>query len=222
MSIRPAYSPSPALCWPAGNECCLQRGERLFMQGESTTAVFVLRDGLVELARAENNGNEAVLTLASPPAVLGLACAIHNLPHDCTAFARTACLMSRYSLDWLKQLQINDPRFSAELCKILGAEALHLVKRFSALACTPARTRLQQYLLDLANSQQATQGKNEVRICFPLSECDVARHLSITPVHLSRLLAQAEREGLLKRTKGWLLLYTNRLRPNSDTERSAA
>ena len=193
-----------------GTEHLCTRGECLFKQGDVGTVVFILRDGLVEMIRSEHNGNEVVVNLATPPAILGFASAIQGVPYDRTALARTYCCTQRCRIEQIIQRQQEDPELGVTLCKLLGAETTQLVHRFTALACTPARCRLEQYLLELAQSHALRRDEIDVRIRFPQSECEIARHLCITPVHLSRLLAQAEREGLLRRAKGCLVLHRDR------------
>jgi len=48
--------------------------------------------------------------------------------------------------------------------------------------------------------------KDKVNLIFPLKHKELAQMVAVTPEHLSRLLKQLERDGIIKREKGLLVM----------------
>lgn len=68
-------------------------GEVLFRDGEEPLGVFVLHEGLVDLVFSSRAGNVKPLRIAEPGHLLGLSAVVGAIPHDCSATARTACMV---------------------------------------------------------------------------------------------------------------------------------
>lgn len=71
-------------------EIRLQPGEVLFREGDAPTTAFILDAGQVEI-RATQRGQEVLLALLGPGAILGEMSVIDSAPRTATAVALTAC-----------------------------------------------------------------------------------------------------------------------------------
>lgn len=71
-------------------EIRLQPGEVLFREGDAPTTAFILDAGQVEI-RATQRGQEVLLALLGPGAILGEMAVIDSAPRTATAVALTAC-----------------------------------------------------------------------------------------------------------------------------------
>ena len=69
-----------------------------------------------------------------------------------------------------------------------------------------ARQRLEQLLWQLACDRSAASGKPALKFQLPLRSWEAAQLLAITPTYLSRLFGELEREEIISRSKGWILI----------------
>jgi CRP-like cAMP-binding protein len=156
--------------------------------------------------RSEDNGRELILSLKFPGSLLGAAAAIHVKPHPFSAVAVTSCKLTRLSAETFLDLVAADTQLASSLHEMLSAEILDQTARLSQIACLPARHRLEQLLWQLASERSVDGGKPEPKFQLPLRYWEAAQLLAITPPYLSRLLAELEQEGVIGRSKGWIVV----------------
>lgn len=184
----------------------------IFQQGAQAQDVFLISDGLVKLVRNEENGTEIIVGLRSSGSLLGAVSVLINEPHIIAAITVSQCTMQRISSCTFLQVLEDDVSSTLALCRMISREIVEHITHLSELACLPARSRLEQFLWEIANVQGKTLVSGRVRLRLPLKEYDIAKFLSVTPVHLSRLLSEVERDGIIIRDKGWLLIDKRRLK----------
>lgn len=169
-------------------------------------------DGLVKLVRTEVNGAEAIVGLRSEGALLGAVSLLAEKPHSFTAVSVSKCSVFRLLAPKFLQMLQDNSHYARSLCKGFASEIVEHITLFSELACLPARLRLEHFLWDNIKDQEGDMAPGQVRLRLPLRECDVAQIISVTPVHLSRLMSEIEKEGIVMRRKSELLVDLRRLR----------
>lgn len=195
---------SPANVYPPGTI--------IFQQGAQAQDVFLIGDGLVKLVRNEENGTEIIVGLRSSGDLLGAVSVLINRPQVIAAVTVSQCNMQRLPGYTFLQILEDDVCSTLALCRMIGHEIVEHITHLSELACLSARSRLELFLWESASVQGKTIASGRVRLRLPLKEYDVAKFLSVTPVHLSRLLSEVERDGIIIRDKGWLLIDKRRLK----------
>lgn len=181
-------------------------GFELFRQDSPAREVYFSETGLVKLMRSEDNGRELILSLKFSGSLLGAAAAIHDNPHLFSAVAVTSCKLVRLTSQAFLDLVSTDSYLASCLHEILSAEILDQTARLSQIACLPARQRLEQLLWQLACDRSAASGKPALKFQLPLRSWEAAQLLAITPTYLSRLFGELEREEIISRSKGWILI----------------
>jgi len=184
----------------------------IFQQGVQAQDIFLISEGLVKLVRNEENGTEIIVGLRSSGALLGAVSVLINEPHVIAAVTVSQCIMQRLPGPTFLQILQSDVCSTLALCRVIGREMVEYISHLSELACLPARSRLEHFLWERANVEGKTVVSGRVRLRLPLKEYDIAKFLSVTPVHLSRLLSEVERDGIIIREKGWLLIDKRRLK----------
>jgi DNA-binding MarR family transcriptional regulator len=75
----------------------------------------------------------------------------------------------------------------------------------------PAIYRLKQLLYEIMKeSKQPLDLSDKVKIYSTLKRKELAQMIAITPEHLSRLLKRLERDGIIAREQGLIVLNSNR------------
>jgi len=98
----------------------------------------------------------------------------------------------------------NDPKMMAEAFRSLGSETVDYAIRLSKLACLSARQDLVAMLNGMLLDAGLAPTERNVRLQFSMRRYEIAESMGITPQHLSRLLKQLERDGLIRQEKGWI------------------
>jgi len=183
----------------------------IFQQNTVAREVFIVREGLVKQVRTEVNGAETIVGLRSEGALIGAVSLLTEKPHSFAAICVSKCVMLRLPAPaFLRVLQGNS-HYARLLCHGLACEIIEQLTRFSELACLPARLRLEYFLRDNIESEELNMIAGRAHLRLPLKECDIAQVISVTPVHLSRLMSHIEKEGVVTRCKSGLMVDFSRL-----------
>lgn len=182
----------------------------LFSQGAYPADVYLIQTGIVKFTRSEANGQEILLDLRFPGSLVGSAAAISERPHPFTAITVTRCTLTRWSARSFVTLLDNDTSLAARVREILSDDILDHVARISQLTCLPARQRLEQLLWQFCERLEPSLGgetsDTTSKLQLPLKHYEIAHLLSITPTYLCRLLNALEKENVITRSKGWIIV----------------
>jgi CRP-like cAMP-binding protein len=179
---------------------------QLFQQGARADDVFFLEHGLVKLLRGQCDGRETIVGLRTAGSFLAAGAVVLDHTHVVTAVTLTSCLVSRMTAEWFRRALRSQPALSWALHEMESREISEQQIRVSNLSCLSARERLEHLLGTVTSEAGRVDAEEPVRIRFPLKGWEVAQLLGITPPYLSELLADLERDGVLQRQKGWLIL----------------
>lgn len=182
----------------------------LFSQGAHPTDVYFIHSGIMKLTRLESNGQEILVDLRFPGSLVGSAAAIREKPHAFAAVTVTRCALTRLNAREFLSLLATNVNLAAHVREILSDEVLDHVARISQLTCLSARQRLEQLLWrfceQLPANRRNPQCDSTFKLQLPLKQYEIAHLLSITPTYLCRLLNALEKENVISRSKGWIVI----------------
>ena len=226
VTTRPV---SPVVPWAAhdikelGHAQTHPKGLELSRQGAMPDEVVYLGGGIVKLVRVDRDGCENILDLAFPGAWLGAAALIARTRHPVTAVTCTRTLLTRIPADVFRRLLTRHPALSSRIHQMHAYELCRQTRRMSQLSAFTSRQRLQQAIRQLIAAFHLPVAEGSVRLRSPLRQWELARLIAITPEHLSRLFKTLEREGILRRERGWLIVPdVGRLCPDGEDDGVAA
>lgn len=190
-------------------------GVELFKQGSYAREVYLVERGLAKLIRVTQEGQEIIVGLRSSGWILGANSAILGKPYPLTAVTLTRCRMRYIDAEQFIRLARSDAEFSWYL-QVLHNQELHdHLANLVGLRSLSARQRFEQLIARLVASVEHIGSGEAVRFKLPMKRWEIAQLVGITPEHLCRLQRQMEKEGLLQREDGWLVvcdldqLYSN-------------
>jgi CRP/FNR family transcriptional regulator len=172
----------------------------LFRQGESPEVVYGIEQGWVKLVRIEEDGQAMIVGVRSRGWILGAASALAQKAHAVTAETVTWCRLRRMKVEAFRHLVQRDEAFSWYVHQMHAREVYRQLEQVAGLGCQRARRRLEHLLRELAEEQ----GGGRVRC--PLRQWELAQVVAVTPSYLSQLLGELEREGVLRRENGWIVI----------------
>jgi CRP/FNR family transcriptional regulator len=176
-------------------------GAALFNAGEPSTGVWVLTRGLVAIRRTTIEGESVIVRLVFPVRSFGPTSFLRASAYMSTAVAVsevTACLIRRSTVD---ELLAREPALGLGLLRRLAADLASAEEALLTLATVPARDRLLRLLLQLLEYQPGRRvdpDQASTRLELPLSRKEMAQALAVRPETLSRAIAEAEAQGLVR------------------------
>ena len=178
----------------------------LYRQGTAATEVYYIESGLVKLVRSEQGGQELITDLRFPGYLLGEASLISNRPHPLTAVTLVESRLWRITASVFCRLLKSDEQFARGIRQMQSREAYDNVSRITQLGCVQARHRLEHMLRLLIKAQGAKAPRESVRLEVPLKNWELAQLIAVTPTYLSRLFGRLEKDEMLRRRAGWVIV----------------
>lgn len=173
----------------------LAADEPLFVQGDTASEFFLLRQGCVKLYRLSTEGDEKIMRLIRPPQSFAESILFMDparYPVSATA-VETARLLA---FDRATFLAILHESFAT--CFTLMAQMTQRIQEhwdeIEMLALQNSRYRVVHYLLGLIPGE----ARSSVTVLLPTRKTVIAAHLAVTPETLSRTLRSLSEEELIE------------------------
>lgn len=193
------YGWGPVQIYPAHIE--------VLKQDTPSTAVYFLHQGLVKLTWIDQAGREVIAGLRSQQWIIGAPSVLLDKPYSFTITTLIQCALRCISAKHFLHLVKTHTEFSLHLMRMLSQEIFNHAKKSVMLGCLPAIDRLKSLLYKfISDMYQQTELQKNMKIALPLTHKELAQIIAITPEHLSRLLKELEKQGIIKREKDILML----------------
>jgi CRP-like cAMP-binding protein len=180
-------------------------GAELLPEGMVVSEVYLIGQGLVKVARLDEQGREVIHAVRGAGAILGACPALSRTPIQMSACTLTRCQVYRLSAAEFRRLARTDGAFAYELLLLLSRRAADDTAHQIQLSTPDARTRLLLFLAQfLADGQPLKSGEIQLRI--PLKDHETASYLTVDRTTLSKLYRRLAGEGILRRHRGWTII----------------
>jgi CRP-like cAMP-binding protein len=180
-------------------------------QGTPASVVYFIENGIVKMTHLEPSGHEVIAGLRRRNWIIGATAVLLGKKYSFTATTLVDCRLRHISSKGFLSLIETNPDFSRHILKILSQEIYVFGKAFCNISCVPAIYRLKQLLYEIMKeSKQPLDLSDKVKIYSTLKRKELAQMIAITPEHLSRLLKRLERDGIIAREQGLIVLNSNR------------
>jgi CRP-like cAMP-binding protein len=191
----------------------------IYSQGESPHTICLICSGLAKLTRTESDGNRVIVGMRQKGWMLGAVSLFLDSPYETTAETITRSKLCIVPADRFKKAMDTDADFSRWVAIILSEALRSSILSIGEQSCLSGRQRLEKFLWKLVQAQNGADQKRQIKIQMILRNWEVAQLLALTPQHLCRLVKQLEKEGILVRKNGWLIVLepTRLLSPEMTT-----
>jgi len=182
----------------------------IIQQDTPATVVYFIDCGLVKLSRMEPSGHEVIAGLRRRNWMIAAPAVLLGKKYSFNVTALVDCKLRHISSEQFLSLVETNPEFSRHLLRMVSQEIVDYAKAFCSLGCLPAIDRLKRLLCEIMlEITSSSVYKEQVKLNFPLKRKELAQMIAVTPEHLSRLLKQLERDGVIKREKRLLMLSSS-------------
>lgn len=173
----------------------VSKSEMLFRQGDPCDGLHIVIDGQIKLVFISIKGDEKVVDVIKPGQSFGEAATLMNRPHNVSAQAGCdshLLLISRHSL--LAEVE-SAPAFCKKMLTRLASHEYQLLQELESLSLHNGAQRIAAFLLHEIFLLE--EDCDSVEITLPIQKSVIASRLNLTQEHLSRLLQDLTRRGLI-------------------------
>lgn len=178
-------------------EISLKAGSILFEAGDEGDGCYRLEKGALKVILTSAQGEERILTILTPGAVVGDLSMIDGLPRSASVIAVSDCNLRYVSRAAFAQCAARHPEIYRYLTDLLAARLRETDETIAALAFLSVRGRVARALLDLAEGLGHTTRSGEIVIPRLLSQKELAAMAGVARENVNRVIGEWKRRKYL-------------------------
>jgi CRP/FNR family cyclic AMP-dependent transcriptional regulator len=180
----------------------LKAGEVLFFAGEPGDGCYQLKQGLLKVVVTSAQGEERILAMLAPGAIVGELAMLDGGPRSATVLAVRDCELSFISRAAFERRTIRHPEIYQHLIKILATRLRETDETMAATCFLTVKARLARALLELGQHVGQDDGAGRVVIRHKISNGDLAAMAGIARENVSRVMSDWKRNKVVARLSG--------------------
>ena len=178
--------------------CSLREGEALFRAGDAGDGCYRIQTGLVKIVVASQHGEERILSLLGPGAIVGELSMIDGGPRSASVVAVADCSLSFVSRVRFQKYAEADPELAGYLVKTLSRRLRQADDLLAAATFLSVKGRLARALLNLAeHAGEEQDGRIELR--HKISQGDLAAMAGVARENVSRTISDWRKRNIVIR-----------------------
>ncbi len=172
------------------------RGQAIFLEGDSASALYILARGRVKLVHETDSGREVIIRLIRPGDIFGGAGIWGEPRYPASAFAQEDSVVLQLPVADFTSLVGTYPDLAFAIMRILAARLRDAEARIRELQTEQVEQRIANVLLRLAG-KTGIKTDNGIRIGTPLTRQDLAELSGTTLSTASRTLSAWHQRGII-------------------------
>lgn len=169
------------------------RGHALYMEGDPTTHVYVVRSGLVAMSEMDDHGLPRVVITYSADDVSGSMCSTLGVIHQCTARTLVDSEVLHLPKPLFDSLYEKYPKLGLRVLQEVSRIVRRSRRTIMRLTLTPVTARVASFLLSVSEARGDATGAPAVELS--LSHQDLALLLGTTRESVTRVLDRLAADG---------------------------
>jgi CRP/FNR family transcriptional regulator len=180
-------------------------GQALFLQGDPTDEMFLIKGGRVKLTKVLEDGTELTLDIRKAGDFVGENMFSEEGHYPVSAYCLEDTLTCGFSRSQFESLVLQHPRVGLQIIRNLSERITWLTKRVGNLAVTNIEDRLYRVLSSVAKEHGAPSPKGIV-IQFPLTHEDMSFLTGAHRVSITRAMKALKQAGKIIHENKQLIL----------------
>jgi CRP-like cAMP-binding protein len=185
----------------------LEAGEALFLAGDTGDGCYRLEQGLLKVIITSPRGEERILAILGPGALVGELSVIDGGPRSASVVAVKECELSFVSRAAFKECTQQYPEIYHYLVDVLAGRLRETDDALVAASFLTVKSRLARALLELAKFLGEEETSGFVWIRHKVSQSDLAAMAGVARENVSRVLSDWKRRKLVTRSNGYYCLH---------------
>jgi CRP/FNR family transcriptional regulator len=176
----------------------LVKDETLFERGDAGDGCYWLRRGVVTVCADSASGEQRILAILGPGALIGELAMIDGLPRSATVQAVRNCSLTFVSRAAFTAMLRRHPELHTEIMATLAARLRQSDEDMIASSFLTVRARVARALLELARHLGEDVGTGRIRIRHRITQSDLAAMAGVARESVSRTLRGWWRQKILE------------------------
>jgi CRP/FNR family transcriptional regulator len=190
----------------------LDRGERLFSEGDTGDKLYIILSGKIKLTKAAPDGRENLLSVHGPGEMFGELSLFDPIPRTSSATAVTNARLAAIAHDDLRTWLTTRPEVAMHLLQALAQRLRRINEVKADLVFTDVPGRVAKALLDLAD-RFGVLTPDGVQVNHDLTQEELAQLVGASRETVNKALADFAARGWIQlAAKSVLVTDTDRLR----------
>ncbi len=172
----------------------VKKRQPLYLPGDPSNSVYVLKQGRVKIANTASNGKEVTFDILEPGEIFGELDVLEDSPRTTSAEAlddALICVIPRKDFDQYLSMH---PNVTIKLTKLIGLRLKKIQSRVEDLVFRDVPARLAHLLLELRKSEGVPEGGG-TRLRVKLTHQEMANLIGCSRETVSTTLGQFRDEG---------------------------
>lgn len=175
----------------------VKRGARLYLPGDPSDQIFLLKSGVIKIASVMRDGREVILAFLNPGDIFGELAVVDDSPRDHLAEAYEDCVICAMNRELMTRLIREVPEIGFQITKLIGLRLKTLRLRVEELLCKSAHARVAQALIDFGEQHGIADADGMV-IPLRLSQGDLGRLVGLSRETVNGILQEWREQGLVE------------------------
>lgn len=175
----------------------LGRGQVLFVEGEPSEQLYLVRSGRLRVFRDSARGDQVTLTFVAPGATIGELSVVDEQPRSASVDAAAPSELVAVPSGVVREVLAASPAATWAVARLLADQVRRLTDTAADLVLLDLPRRLGKLLLE-----QAVPDRGVLTVTFLTSQTGVAAMLGVTRQSLNRSLAALARRGWIATADG--------------------
>jgi CRP/FNR family transcriptional regulator, cyclic AMP receptor protein len=190
----------------------LNRGERLFAEGDKGDQLYIIISGKIKLTKAAPDGRENLLSVHGPGEMFGELSLFDPVPRTASATAVTDTELAALAHDDVRTWLSSRPQVAIHLLQALAQRLRRINEVKADLVFTDVPGRVAKALLDLAE-RFGVQNSDGIQVNHDLTQEELAQLVGASRETVNKALADFAARGWIQlAAKSVLVIDADRLR----------
>jgi CRP/FNR family transcriptional regulator, cyclic AMP receptor protein len=181
----------------------LRDGEVLFRAGDVGDGCYRIRKGLVKVVVASQQGEERIISLLGPDAIVGELSMIDGGPRSASVVAIADCSLSFLSRAKFQTYIEAHPELTSYLMKTLARRLRGADDGLAATTFLSVKQRLARALLSVAEYVGEKDGDGRIQLRLKIGQADLAAMAGVARENVSRTMSEWRTREIVTRSSNY-------------------
>jgi CRP/FNR family cyclic AMP-dependent transcriptional regulator len=181
----------------------LRDGEALFRAGDVGDGCYRIQTGLVKIVVASQQGEERIISLLGPDAIVGELSMIDGRPRSASVVAIADCSLSFVSRARFQKYTEAHPELTIYLVRTLARRLREADDALAAATFLSVKGRLARALLNLAEYVGEDNGSGQIQLRHKVSQSDLAAMAGVARENVSRTMSEWRKRDIVTRSSDY-------------------
>ncbi|HET9714062.1 MAG TPA: Crp/Fnr family transcriptional regulator [Pyrinomonadaceae bacterium] len=173
-----------------------QRGEWIFVFGDSADSIYLLRDGRIKITALANDGHEVLHEIIGPGEIFGETSLILGIPRTTSAQALEASLLCEIRRKDFETLLSMYPELSFQLLKSVVVRLKQAEAQLVNVICNDVSSRVREALIDLIVKESGAVPDRPIKV--KITQQDLANSIGASRQKTWQVLKELEDSSVLR------------------------